>query len=415
MVNVFGKLGLGFRLFIILFLQSLLLFIIQQFTGYTDTYLLGGLITLAILLSTTFLLYRILIKPIKDLANGIKVITDGDLTERLTVTSVGEVQVLIDSFNKMTDDLQTLVKHLQTNAKELKGTSLHIDQAALESLHAHQEISATVENTTNNIEKQNENIEVIQASLQEVNVSIEEISSATKRARTITEGAIETSDNGVIAIENVIDKLKLVNENTDNLQSILSRLEKESTNINSIVKVITQISEQTNLLALNATIEAARAGEHGKGFAVVANEVRKLAEESSKSASMISRIVNENITLTKSSVQSIDSLKTGLNYSNEIVQQSKQTLKSIKENSLHVDTNVFTISEHITQQVYANQELSRSVESISSLSHEIAEGAHFSNNVIKEQTTTSEKFKDGTKRLEVMTSDFENLLKGFKV
>jgi methyl-accepting chemotaxis protein len=84
-----------------------------------------------------------------------------------------------------------------------------------------------------------------------------------------------------------------VRETSQEVTEAMRDLAGKSEEISGIVATITGIAEQTNLLALNAAIEAARAGEQGRGFAVVAEEVRKLAEESQSSATLISGLIGE--------------------------------------------------------------------------------------------------------------------------
>src|SRR5690606_27627340 len=94
-------------------------------------------------------------------------------------------------------------------------------------------------------------------------------------------------------IQQANQHMQEIHQSTNTTNSLIQTLAKQSKEIESFSKVITQITEQTNLLALNASIEAARAGEHGLGFAVVANEVRNLADESKKASDKIVQLTNE--------------------------------------------------------------------------------------------------------------------------
>ncbi|MFS3912782.1 MULTISPECIES: methyl-accepting chemotaxis protein [Bacillus] len=102
----------------------------------------------------------------------------------------------------------------------------------------------------------------------------------------------EKSIGGKKELEIQQTQMNQIDGSMTKIETEIKRLEEIAKQIEQIFGIVTGIAEQTNLLSLNASIESARAGEHGKGFAVVANEVRKLSEDTKKTVSTVSELVN---------------------------------------------------------------------------------------------------------------------------
>jgi methyl-accepting chemotaxis protein len=164
------------------------------------------------------------------------------------------------------------------------------------------EIAATVDEHERTVTQQ-------AAAVNETTSTVEELGASSRQSATQAESmaaaakqSLEVTQEGIRLANQVSASMTGMKQKVASVAEQILRLSEQAGQIGGIAKVVGELAGETNMLALNAAVEAARAGEHGKGFAVVAAEVRKLADQSKKSAERANALVAEIQKATNSAV-----------------------------------------------------------------------------------------------------------------
>jgi methyl-accepting chemotaxis protein len=288
-----------------------------------------------------------------------------------------DVQRINDSYGLFLDTVRKLIEEIRRI-----GIDIAVDSTR---------VASTVIGTARKTAEQRELSELVSAASNEANSAIAEVSKNTQYVSGKTTNNLEMARNSFNELVDVTNKIAQINRTVSSFIATVDDLGKSSGNILNIVSTINSISEQTNLLSLNATIEAARAAEHGKGFAVVAEEVRQLAKRIKPATEEITANINSMIAIvekTKSETEKI------LQYSREtdhVVDQTTENFKTLITDFEITDDQLMKIAAAIEELSTNNTEITRKVDSINSLSRDIAEEMGLSENSINALNRVTEK------------------------
>ncbi len=282
----------------------------------------------------------------------------GDLTVNLKVESNDDIGKLFAAFNdsiinvrKMIEELNYAVSHTKASSDKIMRNTETISTGAHEQSAQTSEVATAVE---------------------EMSRTIYETSQSANLANNYSKQASSFASEGGKIVYKTIDGMHNISEAVEQVAKIVKHLGESSTMIGEIVQVINDIADQTNLLALNAAIEAARAGEQGRGFAVVADEVRKLAERTTKATKEIAAMIKQIQTDTKDAVASMDNGTNRVSEGKNLAQQAGDALKDIIDNTTKVNEAIMQVAAAAEQQSSAAEQISRNIESINSVSQQTA-------------------------------------------
>lgn len=362
-------------------------------------------------------LNKTVVRPIAEISKKAEIISTGNFTVEIQAqkASKDEVHILSNSFMNMTEKLKCLINEIKTDFKEVETSEKKIDQLAMKTGEGASEIAVTIQEIADGnteLAGQAAELKVLADKLNDVS---DEIGDYHSIALDKSNSTIVAAKDGSQSLEMVIEKLDTITKTVEFATKAIQNLGKRSEQIAGIVGLIHEISDQTNLLALNAAIEAARAGEQGRGFAVVAEEVRKLADGSRKSATQITSLIEDIVSETKVSVQSMES--------NELV--IKNLLIEIKNAGGELDSIVNYIGgvqlelENIagsTKVLNAqSKDMLYMVDHLSAFSEENAAAAEEVAAVSEEQTEMMEEMSEATTVLKSLGEKMKTSINQLKI
>jgi len=309
----------------------------------------------ALLLIIYFLTNHFVTAPLDQLRRGLSDIArgEGDLTRRLPVKGQDEVGQSAQVFNEMMGNFQQLVSQVRDAASQVSArVSALSDSADLVSKSSHQQH-----------EKSND----AAGAVEQLVSSISSIAKSAEHVQHQSQESLARANEGSRNLHTLLGEMDVVERAVREMAESVNNFVKNTEAITLMTREVKDIAEQTNLLALNAAIEAARAGEQGRGFAVVADEVRKLAEKSSRSASEIDTIT---ASLSAQSVAVRRSIEAGMHHlesSQAAVASVSSVLQATNGSVSEVGQGLDAIAASTEQQRRFSGDVETSIEAIAGM------------------------------------------------
>ena len=281
-------------------------------------------------------------QAVNEVSRVINALAKGDLSQKYTIESTGELKTMGDALNKTIHVLNALIVKVKLNAENIADAGSQMAHAAVQLSDA--------------ANKQASSVEEILSSMEHMVVNIQQNSSNARQTEKIaTKAATDT-----------FKSKKVVDETVQSMQLIAAK-----------ISIIGEISRQTNLLALNAAVEAARAGEHGRGFSVVAAEVRKLAERSQFAAGEIDEVSSRSVTIAQQSGDMLTQIAPDIQKTSDLVQEITASSSEQSANADQINNAIQSLNFVVQENAATAEQMAANAEEFNAQAEELRTAISF--------------------------------------
>ncbi len=341
--------------------------------------------TMAVILS--IIITRSITVPLARLVTVADTIATGDLSRELDVSYRDETGQLMGTMKTMTGNLRGMIGAVSSTSEQVT--------AAAHQMH---EISRQIAEEAEEVASQSG---TVSTAGEEMSATSGDIAINCQSAAEGAQRAAQSASDGAAVVERTVAVMGQIADKVQESARTVASLGERSDQIGAIIGTIEDIADQTNLLALNAAIEAARAGEQGRGFAVVADEVRALAERTTKATREIGNMIKS---IQQETRQAVQAMEEGVQEVERGTGEAARSGEALEE----ILAQINEVAGQIGQIVTAAEEQTATT-------HEITDNIHRISDTVQESARGAEEISAASNQLSRLSVEMQEMVQRFRI